>query len=128
MKHLICFFLQTKLTLINPRVTYRGTWLLRTLKWRFQSYKVPQKYNTWLYVHNTYVCMHVCLHTFIYVSSLDKDECYRITSASIIVLGILTCGTSVLLWWIYKRISKCGNSKNKYSLKGIYTYVTYLHK
>ena len=103
---------------------------LLTLKWSCQSYRVPQKCNTYVIVCAQYICMYACVHACIhsYMSSLDKDECYRITSVSIIVLGILTCGTSVLLWWIYKRLSKCGNSKNKYSLKGIYTYVTYLHK
>ena len=45
-------------------------------------------------------------------------ECYRIENISIIVLGILTCGTSVLLWWIYKAISKCGDSK-KHDLRGM---------
>ena len=59
----------------------------------------------------------------------DKNECCRITSVSIIVLGILTCGTSVLLWWLVsKGVSERGNSKTKYNLKGtvhtcIYTFM-----
>ena len=64
--------------------------------------------------------------TYIRMSLLGKDECYRITSVSIIVLGILTCGTSVLLWWIYRRISECGNSKKNYDLKGATYIVTLL--
>ena len=77
-----------------------------------------------------YVCMYEYIATFIHISSLDEDECYRTTSVSIIVLGILTCGTSVLLWWIYKTISKCDNNKKKYNLKGMYVcrYLTYLHE
>ena len=56
---------------------------------------------------------------------IDKDERCSIINISIIVLGILTCGTSVLLWWIYKGISECGDSKKKYNLEGTYiaTYV-----
>ena len=56
---------------------------------------------------------------------IDKDERCSIITISIIVLGILTCGTSVLLWWIYKVISECGNNKKKYNLEGTYvaTYV-----
>ena len=53
---------------------------------------------------------------------VDKDEEYRIAHVSIIVLGILTCGTSVLLWYLYKGIRECYNSNNKYSLKGMYVY------
>ena len=50
----------------------------------------------------------------------DKNECCRILNISIIVLGILTCGTSVLLWWLSKGVTECmcGNNKKKYSLKG----------
>ena len=51
---------------------------------------------------------------------LGKDECCTIENISIIVLGILTCGTSALLWWICKAISKCGDSKKKHDLRGMY--------
>ena len=64
--------------------------------------------------------------TYIRMPLLGKDKCYRITSVSIIVLGILTCGTSVLLWWIYRGISECGNSKKNYDLKGATYIVTLL--
>ena len=63
--------------------------------------------------------------SYIHMSLLGKDEYYRITSISIVVLGILTCGTSVLLWWIYRRISECGNGKKNYNFKGA-TYITVL--
>ena len=62
-----------------------------------------------------YICMYVCL--------FNKDREYRIAHATVIVLGILTCGTSVLLWYLYKGISGCCNSKKKYSLKGTYVYI-----
>ena len=51
------------------------------------------------------------------------DKYVRITNVSIIVLGIYTCGTSVLLWWLYKGITKCCSNNKKISLEG-----TYLHK
>ena len=72
-----------------------------------------------------YVASYV-VHSYVSMSSfIDKDKCCSIINISIIVLGILTCGTSVLLWWIYKRISECGDSKKKYDLGGTYiaTYV-----
>ena len=43
------------------------------------------------------------------------DEYVRITNVSVFVLGIYTCGTSVLLWRIYK-----GITNNKISLEGTY--------
>ena len=64
--------------------------------------------------------MYTCMHVFF---NVDKDEEYRIAHVSIIVLGILTCGTSVLLWYLYKGIGRCGNNKKKYSLKGMYVCI-----
>ena len=43
------------------------------------------------------------------------DNYYKITNVSIFVLGIYTCGISVLLWWMYKGItdSECNISTSK---------------
>ena len=60
--------------------------------------------------------MSMYVHTF---SEKDKTAHY-----SIIVLGILTCGTSVILWWLYKEF--CG-SKEKYKVEGKYVH-TYIYK
>ena len=68
----------------------------------------------------THTHMYICMHAFF---NVDKDQEYRITHATIIVLGILTCGTSVLLWYLHKGIGGCGNNKKKYSLKGKYVYI-----
>ena len=43
----------------------------------------------------------------------------RVVHASIIVLGVFTCGTSVLLWWLYKTLVVCSN-KDKYDVEGNY--------
>ena len=56
----------------------------------------------------------------------DDNKYYRIVHASIIVLGVFTCGTSVLLWYLYKNLVVCGN-KDKYDVEGNYIYVhTYI--
>ena len=47
----------------------------------------------------------------------DKDKHYRIVHVSIIVLGIFTCGTSVLLWWLYKNLAEF-TGKDKYDVEG----------
>ena len=52
------------------------------------------------------------------ISFSDNDRQYRIAYVSVVVLWILTCGTSVLLWYLYKGISGWCNSKNKYNLNG----------
>ena len=54
---------------------------------------------------------------YIYFSEEDKIAHY-----SLIVLGILTCGTSVLLWWLYK---ECCGSKEKYNVEGNYVHTLY---
>jgi len=60
------------------------------------------------YVHD------VCVYLF-----SDEDKYYRIVHVSSIILGILTCGTSVLLWWLYSGIiTKSLSSKNEYDVKG----------
>jgi len=53
----------------------------------------------------------------------DEDKYGRIVHITIIVLGILTCGTSVLLWWLYSGLTKhcC-----KQDSEGIYMH-TYVH-
>ena len=48
------------------------------------------------------------------------EEKSNIIVCSTILLGIFTCGTSVLLWWLYK---KCCSSKEKYDVEG--TLCTY---
>ena len=63
-----------------------------------------------LYVANSTIVFEISM--YIYFSEKDKTAHY-----SIIVLGILTCGTSVLLWWLYK---ECCGSKAKYNVKGMY--------
>ena len=34
------------------------------------------------------------------------DHHDKIIHASIIVLGVLTCGTSFILWWLWKQLAK----------------------
>ena len=64
--------------------------------YRNAAHKLYNCMSTYIYIY-IYICMYVYIVTFIHISSLDKEECHRITSVSIIVLGILTCGTSILL-------------------------------
>ena len=63
-----------------------------------------------LYLNNIF--MYVRMYIF-----SDKDEYYRIVHASIIVLGIFTCSTSVLLWWLYKNLAEC-TGRDKYDVEG----------
>ena len=53
---------------------------------------------------------------FVYLYFTDGEKS-NIILCSTILLGILTCGTSVLLWWLYK---KCCSSKEKYDVEGTY--------
>ena len=55
-----------------------------------------------------------------------KDE-DKISHYCIIVLGISTLGTSVLLWWLYKELAKHFSGKDKYDLEGAYVCM-YMHK
>ena len=48
------------------------------------------------------------------------DKYHKITNVSIFVLGIYTCSTSVLLWWMYKGITEYCSSKKKYRFEGTY--------
>ena len=65
-----------------------------------------------------------------------SDNYYRITNVSIFVLGIYTCGISVLLWWMYKAITECNISTSEgiyvyvcvYKIMCIYTCTKYVHK
>ena len=75
----------------------------------------------------TYVRMFICLFYFL-------DKYCKITNVSIFVLGIYTCGTSVLLWWLYKGIAEICGTRKKHSLEGTYVrayilcvYCTYVH-
>ena len=42
-----------------------------------------------------------------------SDDYCKIINVSIFVLGIYTCGISVLLWWMYKGITECGVSSSE---------------
>ena len=70
-----------------------------------------------------------------YIFADDDDYC-SILHVSIIVLAIYTFGTSLLLWWLYKKLTKlcCDNvkddSKGTYVIHTLYicTYIpTYIH-
>ena len=52
-----------------------------------------------------------------------SDDYYKIIDVSIVVLGMYTCGISVLLWWMYKGITKCGIS----SSKGMYVHIIFTY-
>ena len=63
----------------------------------------------------TYVSTYLlCVY---YFSEEGED---RMSHYSIIVLGISTLGTSVLLWWLYKELAKHFSGKEKYDLEGAY--------
>ena len=47
----------------------------------------------------------------------------KMSHYSIIVLGISTLGTSVLLWWLYKELAKHFSGKDEYDLEGVYVHV-----
>ena len=47
----------------------------------------------------------------------------KISQYSIIILGVCTLGTSVLLWWLYKELVKHFSGKEKDNIEG--TYVQY---
>ena len=59
----------------------------------------------------------------IYCIPLDKDKS-KIFLYSTTLLGIFTCGTSLLLWLLYK---ECCGSKDKYDVEGTYVYVYSVH-
>ena len=66
----------------------------------------------------TYVSTYLlCVY---YFSEEGED---KMSHYSIIVLGISTLGTSVLLWWLYKYFS----GKDKYNVEGMYSMYA-LHK
>ena len=87
-----------------------------------------------IYVHNYTACMylHLCgyiLHTtsyvikisavytwYMYTYLLDEDKS-KVFVYSTTLIAIFTCGTSVLLWWLYK---ECFRSKDKYDVEGRY--------
>ena len=50
----------------------------------------------------------------------------KLTHYSIIVLGVSTLGTSVLLWWLYKELAKQFSGKDKYDLEGN-THLHYIY-
>ena len=71
------------------------------------------------YVHIYCICVNLKNYFILFIFS-NEDKNYRIVHISAILLGILTCGTSVLLWWLYKSITKC-LGKEKYDVEGTYT-------
>ena len=52
-----------------------------------------------------------------------SDDYYKIIDVSIVVLGIYTCGISVLLWWMYKGITECGVSSSEGMYVRTYVYI-----
>ena len=53
----------------------------------------------------------------------EDDKHYNFVKYSIIVLGVSTLGTSILLWLLYKKLIKQCSGKDKYVEEGIFTYV-----
>ena len=51
-----------------------------------------------------------------YTYLLDEDKS-KVFVYSTTLIAIFTCGTSVLLWWLYK---ECFRSKDKYDVEGRY--------
>ena len=67
-----------------------------------------------LYVH-VFICtymLHMCV-----LFSLEGED--KMSHYCIIVLGVSTLGTSVLLWWLYKYFS----GKDKYNVEGMYVCI-----
>ena len=58
---------------------------------------------------------------FTCISNLDDDEYCRIVHVSITVLVIYTFGTSLLLWWLYKKLANCCCDH----VKGTHTHYTF---
>ena len=69
-----------------------------------------------------------CSYVTLCMFSGQSKYC-KITNVSIIVLGIYTCGTSVLFWWLYKLMYGLCNGKEKDSFQGMhvhmYIYIIY---
>ena len=63
--------------------------------------------------------MFICLFYFL-------DKYCKITNVSIFVLGIYTCGTSVLLWWLYKGIAEICGTRKKHSFDGMCVHTYYV--
>ena len=69
-----------------------------------------------LHVH-VFICtymLHMCV-----LFSLEGED--KMSLYCIIVLGVSTLGTSVLLWWLYKYFS----GKDKYNVEGMYACMHY---
>ena len=52
----------------------------------------------------------------------EKDEHSKLVHYSIIILGICTLGTSILLWWLYKELAKYCSGKDVEGMN-VHTYV-----
>ena len=76
----------------------------------------------WLYTYNI-LCNKdiscICCTWYMYVYLLDEDKS-KVFVYSTTLIAIFTCGTSVLLWWLYK---ECFRSKDKYDVEGRYMNV-----
>ena len=74
-------------------------------------------YATYMYMYYIVTILdHGCVHTY-----LDDDKQCRIVHVSIIVLAIYTFGTSLLFWWLYKKLSEHFGTKD--DSEGNYNYV-----
>ena len=65
-----------------------------------------------MYVFICIYMLHMCV-----LFSLEGED--KISHYCIIVLGVSTLGTSVLLWWLYKYFS----GKDKYDVEGTFVFV-----
>ena len=69
-------------------------------------------YIVYMYVFICTYMLHMCV-----LFSLEGED--KMSRYCVIVLGVSTLGTSVLLWWIYKYFS----GKDKYDVEGTYLYL-----
>ena len=61
----------------------------------------------YIYTYSNYIATYVCKVCICASLFSDDDKYCRIVHVSIIVLGIYTFGTTLLLWWLYKKLVKC---------------------
>ena len=64
-----------------------------------------------------YCYLRMFIHLYVF-----SDDYHKITKVSIFVLGIYTCGISVLLWWMYKGITECNISTSEGTVYAL-TYI-----
>ena len=79
--------------------------------------RIDCTYATYMYMYYIVTILdHGCVHTY-----LDDDKHCRSVHVSIIVLAIYTFGTSLLFWWLYKKLSEHLGDKD--DSEGNYVYV-----